>query len=300
MSVLRTSVVILAAFAVSSAEFAHAASNKNRIVAQSNVQDPATRQIVRTVANETLKTISTKDSIPDVDGPILVPTKVEVEEAPGTRAPAEAAPSPEVSSKVNLDVSTVPADQALLWLKNGNTRYLKNTVRKDGSKPSDRQRLSKSEKPHAIVLACSDSRVPPETVFDQSLGEIYVIRTAGQAIDSAVIASIEHAVETLDPKLIVVLGHTSCSAVQTALDSDASSVDDLASVIRPRLPVRTNERGIASATSKGLETESSANAHGAASDLIQKSKIRRQRVESGALVIKPALYHLDSGLVKFY
>lgn len=288
-----------------------ALQEKNHFVAQSGVNDPSARQIVRTVANETLKTISTKDaaSTGAEDGPVLTPTKVEIEDAPGLRQPAqapEANAAPLLKSEPKNSSSVIAAEQALSWLKNGNNRYLKNTVRKDGSQATDRQRLVQSEKPYAIVLACSDSRIPPETVFDQALGEIYVIRTAGQSIDSAVIASIEHAVQSLDPKLIVVMGHTSCSAVQAAVDTrdedsaGSPALDALIANIRPRLPNRSDTRDLASPASAGLEIESSANALGAAADLTRKSEILRRRVESGELVIKPALYHLDSGAVKFY
>lgn len=79
---------------------------------------------------------------------------------------------------------------------------------------SDLKRLSTGQKPHTIVLSCSDSRVPPEVLFDQKLGEIFVIRTAGQAIDSSVLASIEYAVSHLGTNLIVVMGHESCGAVK--------------------------------------------------------------------------------------
>ena len=91
----------------------------------------------------------------------------------------------------------VEASKALGWLKNGNTRYRKGFLRKDGQSQKDIQRLASGQAPHSIVLSCSDSRVPPEIVFDQKLGEIFVVRNAGEIPDPASIASIEYAIEHL-------------------------------------------------------------------------------------------------------
>jgi len=128
------------------------------------------------------------------------------------------------------------------------------------------------------------------------------VRTAGESLDSSVIASLEYAVEHLGPRLLVVMGHTSCGAVKAALETPedksagSPSLDKLVGDIRPRIPNRTP----AAAPSAGLEIESAANAQGVAADLLKRSEIIRARVEKGDLLIKPALYYLDSGSVKFY
>lgn len=316
---------------------ANASGVKGRIIASSNT-DVSARQIVRSVANESLKTISTKeatshdvasddhsghdhtadqaaDAITDAAGPVVMPAKVVSQASPGAvelaRAPAakdddhNTAPAPATAKTSSSHAATkadVPGEKALLWLQNGNKRYLKSQNRTDGKGAPDRERLAKSQRPHAIVLSCSDSRVPPETVFDQALGEVFTVRTAGEALDNSVIASIEYAVEHLGPRLLVVMGHTSCGAVHasinTAEGSSAGSpaLDVLIADIRPRLP----NRGPAGASSNALEIESSANAQGVAADLVKRSAIIRARVEKGELLIKPALYYLDSGVVKFY
>ncbi|OYZ22944.1 MAG: hypothetical protein B7Y39_07275, partial [Bdellovibrio sp. 28-41-41] len=105
-------------------------------------------------------------------------------------------------------VGAISPDKALGWLKNGNTRYSKGTFRKDGASSKDITRLSTGQNPHTIVLSCSDSRVPPEVVFDQKLGEIFVVRTAGEMVDDSVLASIEYGVEHLGANLILVMGHS--------------------------------------------------------------------------------------------
>jgi carbonic anhydrase len=184
---------------------------------------------------------------------------------------------------------------------NGNTRYIKKQFRADGRGPKDRQRLLGGQKPHAIVLSCADSRVPPEIVFDQELGEIFVIRVAGEALDSSVIASIEYAVEHLDPHLLIVMGHTQCGAIDATLKTKEGSsagseaLDKLLADIRPRLKSIPEGKG-----SANLEIESTVNADGVARDLLKRSEIIKKRVDSGDLVIKPALYRMDSGKVSFY
>ena len=195
----------------------------------------------------------------------------------------------------------VTSETSLRWLQNGNTRYLKKTTRADGKSALDRKRLLKGQSPHAIILSCSDSRVPPEVVFDQALGEVYVVRVAGEALDSAVIASLEHAVQSLGPKLLVVMGHSRCDAVEAALnfkegDSSLSpEFEKLLSDIRPRLKTVQKET-----PTETLEVESAVNADGVARDLVRRSELIRKKVEAGELTIKTALYRMDSGKVTFY
>lgn len=321
--ILLASISMLVSASSIAANVAGAAPTTNptsKLIANSNAMDSAAKQITRTVANESLKPISTKDSIPssgliverlEDDGPIVLPPKISSEPAPGTRAddrePAaeaqpETAPSDVTKSAPEKIEEGVKAEKALVWLQNGNKRYLKKANRADGKSQSDRKRLAKGQHPHAIVLSCSDSRVPTETVFDQALGEIFVVRVAGEALDTSVIASLEYAVEHLGPRLLVVMGHTSCGAVSAAIASKegeaagSASLDALIADIKPRLP----NRSIAGVPSQNVEIESAANAQGVAADLIKRSQIIRDRVEKGDLVIKPALYDLDSGFVKFY
>ena len=115
--------------------------------------------------------------------------------------------SPTVKSSSN----SVPADRAMGWLKNGNTRYVKRRFRADGASAADRKRLGAGQHPHSVVFTCSDSRVPPEIVFDQKLGEIYVVRTDELIVNTSVLASFEKAT-ALGAQLLVVLAHDDCPA----------------------------------------------------------------------------------------
>jgi len=215
------------------------------------------------------------------------------ERAPSNEPPAKEKPRPEVKS--------VPAETVLRWLTNGNVRFTTRSFRKDGRGANDRKRLFTSQRPHAIVLSCSDSRTPPELIFDQALGEIVTVRVAGPALDAAVIATIEEALEDLDPHLLVVMGHDKCSTIDSALkvkdgsDVGSANIAQILSDIRPRLKTISPEK-----PSPHLEVESAVNADGVGRELLKRSEIVRKKVEAGDLVIKPALYHLESGKVTFY
>jgi carbonic anhydrase len=216
-----------------------------------------------------------------------------------TRAVAEA-PKAESKAESKREVGPVSAEASLHFLINGNKRFTTRRFRNDGTTKSDLERLSSGQKPHAIVLSCSDSRVPPEIVFDQKLGEIFVVRTAGETLDSSAIASIEYAVSHLGSNLIVVMGHESCGAVKAALatlnggDAGSPSLNKLVGDIHPRL-----QRFSRMPASAGVLEESWANVEGVATDLRARSEIIQKAMESGELHIEKALYHLGSGSVEW-
>jgi carbonic anhydrase len=195
----------------------------------------------------------------------------------------------------------VEGSKALGWLQNGNRRFSKGWLRKDGASSTDVKRLSLGQKPHSIILSCSDSRVPPEIIFDQKLGEIFVVRTAGEALDSNAIGSIEYAIQHLGSRLLVVMGHSSCGAVKAAIDTisggDAGSpsLNNLVADIHPRIRSVVN-RGPASVD---VVQESWANAKGVSADLLKRSEVIRNAVNDGQVMIKSALYSLKSGQVEF-
>lgn len=121
-------------------------------------------------------------------------------------------------AKVVREVGPVPAEKALGWLKNGNTRFAKGRFRADGTSAQDRLRLVNGQKPHAVVVSCSDSRVPPEIVFDQKLGEIFVMRLPQMPADGAIIDGLETSVATLGINLIVFMDFAGCESSQIAVN----------------------------------------------------------------------------------
>jgi carbonic anhydrase len=229
------------------------------------------------------------DSKPAVVISTPVPEEPKAAVTPQTVVTSEAAPY------------GVPAETSLKWLTNGNTRYTKKNFRKDGRDPADRARLLAGEKAHAIILASTDSRVPPEIIFDQALGEIITVRSAGPSIDSSVIAAVELAVRDHGPHLLIVLGNTNNAALDLAVRSEegksvgSDALDKVVADIRPRLKSVESDK-----ISKDLAIEATLNADGAARDLAARSSIIKSKIDSGDLTIKSALYRLDSGKVTFY
>ncbi len=138
-------------------------------------------------------------------------------------APAKKEP---VKSAANAPNNTVPdpgnesqaadAKAAMDILLEGNTRYVSGNLKPHDFSKAKLEELAKGQHPHAIVLTCSDSRVAPELLFDQSLGDIFVVRTAGNVLDKASMGSIEYAAEHLHAPLIMVVGHEKCGAVTAA------------------------------------------------------------------------------------
>ncbi len=229
------------------------------------------------------------------------------ESAPAHHSEATASHQGEASAtkegdhaKSHRKAGEVDADKAWSWLKNGNKRFTKGSFRKDGAQKSDIERLSTGQKPHSIVLSCSDSRVPPEVVFDQKLGEVFVVRTAGQSLDTAAVASIEYAVEHLGSNLIVIMGHEACGAVKATLSTGegqsagSPSLDALVKNIKPRVAGFSAEKH-----SDGFIKEGWANVTGTHKELLEKSQIVRDAVQSGDVKIQSALYHLKSGNVEW-
>jgi carbonic anhydrase len=112
---------------------------------------------------------------------------------------------------------SVPADQGLQRLLAGNQRFVAGQLSAFGQLAHDRAQLVPGQSPFAVIVSCSDSRVPPELVFDQPLGTLFVIRTAGQVLDEAALSSIVYGIDALKAPLLVVLGHAGCGAVEAAV-----------------------------------------------------------------------------------
>lgn len=187
-------------------------------------------------------------------------------------------------------------------LKQGNGRFAAGEARHPEQKPEDRQKLVGGQSPPVIVLSCSDSRVPPELVFDQGLGKVFAVRVAGNIVDAATVASIEYAVEHLGAKAIVVMGHESCGAVKAALETPVGQtagsrdLDMLVGAIRTNLAGRYSVK----TAGKTLREPVKANVKAVVEDLIIRSKIVREHVESGKVALVPAIYSIETGFAEFW
>lgn len=121
--------------------------------------------------------------------------------------------------------------QALSRLLEGNARFAEGKPTHPHETPAHRLTLEDEQHPFAVIIGCSDSRVPPELLFDQGFGDLFVVRVAGNVIDTTVTASVEYAIDHLDTSLIVVLGHTGCGAVTATLDHLTSAEGEPAEVV---------------------------------------------------------------------
>jgi carbonic anhydrase len=160
-----------------------------------------------------------------------------------------------------------------------------------------RAELAKNQHPFAIIVSCSDSRVPPEMVFDEGLGDLFVLRVAGNVINDESLGSIEYAVDHLAVRLIVVLGHQRCGAVKAAKDTIAADgkapahIESLVQAIRP---------AVEATTKADLEATVEANVKNVAQALRTSMPILKPKVDAGEVRVIGANYSLDSGTVTFF
>jgi carbonic anhydrase len=195
---------------------------------------------------------------------------------------------------------TAPAPAAALQdLKQGNERFVSGKLKACLNVAPRRAELTQSQSPEAIVLSCSDSRVPPEQVFDQGLGRVFTVRLAGNVLTDEGIASIEYAVEHLHVPLILVLGHESCGAVKEALnvpegkDAGSPSLNKLLSEIRANL-------GDAKADDPKLRGPVKKNVSAVADSLPARSEIVRKALGAGSIKIQRGIYDLGTGRVELW
>ncbi len=183
-------------------------------------------------------------------------------------------------------------EQVLQRLKEGNERFVSDKLAGELSNEDRRIALVAGQAPWAIILSCADSRVVPELAFDTGLGELFVLRVAGNIANTDTIASIEYAVAHLGTEVIVVLGHESCGAVGAALSGgdNGYNLNHLLAQIEPAK---------AQAESNEVNTVVKKNAELSAKDLYERSSIIRNAVDSGKLKISSAFYNLGSGKVDF-
>jgi len=201
----------------------------------------------------------------------------------------------------------ISAQEALDRLRDGNQRFISGFANK-GSKHNNYRRAvtAESQNPFAIILGCSDSRVPAEIVFDQGLGDLFVIRVAGNIVAPSQIGSVEFAASSFGTPLVVVLGHSQCGAVLAALnhtrkqpaqeqsESSRSIVDRIRPVVEPLLG-----SAIASEPDALLESAIKANVQASVDKLRHGSKILEQLIDNEKLQIVGAEYSLETGAVEY-
>jgi carbonic anhydrase len=194
----------------------------------------------------------------------------------------------------------ISATEALQRLRDGNRRFVRNEVSKETlASREHRAGAVAPQKPFAIVLACSDSRVPTELIFDCGIGELFVIRVAGNIATPSQIGSIEYAATQIGTPLVVVLGHSNCGAVSATLQTmageiaiDSPNLGAIVDAIRPAIED-------VAAGDDVLANSIRANVRAAANQLSQKSSILAGLIDDGELQVVAAEYSIETGEIDF-
>lgn len=214
----------------------------------------------------------------------------------------------------SASVPAVSPDEALQKLMEGNKNYVSGKLTNQAKSDAEtRAGLARSQKPYAVILTCSDSRVPPEIVFDKGLGEIFVVRVAGNVPDPVVLGSVEYAAEHLGSPLVMVLGHERCGAVKATVESKGKStgsanIDAIVKTVAPSVKTAAKECDACKGDAKCADTKKDAfiecvidaNARTVAASLTRKSKILKHLVAEKKLKIVAAKYDLDDGAVTLF
>jgi len=194
------------------------------------------------------------------------------------------------------DQPSVAPAEAISKLKEGNGRYMSGNLQHPGQTTERRTELAKTQHPFAAIVSCSDSRVPPEIVFDQGLGDLFVVRVAGNVINNEGLGSIEYTVDHLGTRLILVLGHQSCGAVKAARETIAAKgkapghIESLVTAIKPAVEATAKD---------DLDTTVKTNVRNVVQALRSSTPILKAEVDSGKIKVIGGYYSLDTGAVTF-
>jgi carbonic anhydrase len=201
----------------------------------------------------------------------------------------------------------IPASEALQRLKDGNLRFVSNTRDADEFLTKARRfELAQSQEPFAIILGCSDSRVPAEIVFDQGLGDLFVIRVAGNIVAPSQVGSVEFAAERFHTRLVVVLGHSGCGAILATLEELQRSVDHQSRNLRAIVDrVRPSVEGLLKTELRHdlpslVRQAVRLNVSASADHLRHGSPVLEQLIKDAGLLVVGAEYSLETGRVEFF
>jgi carbonic anhydrase len=201
----------------------------------------------------------------------------------------------------------ISGPEALERLREGNRRFVMNVRSLDVQlSHARRKELTAGQEPFAIILGCSDSRVPAEIVFDQGLGDLFVIRVAGNIVAPSQVGSVEFAAERFGTRLVVVLGHSQCGAVLACLeelhrpsDKQSHNLRSIVSRIRPSIEALL-ATDLANDMDELVKQAVRANVRAATNHLRSGSQILEMLIEKQSLLVVGAEYSLETGVVDFF
>jgi carbonic anhydrase len=201
----------------------------------------------------------------------------------------------------------IPAREALQRLRDGNQRFVDNNRSSEGLiTPRRRTELTTYQEPFAVILGCSDSRVPVEIVFDQGLGDMFVIRVAGNIVAPSQIGSVEFAAERFKTRLVVVLGHSSCGAILATLEQLQSpsgiwsrNVSSIVNRVRPSVEALL-DTDLRHDYNELVHHAVRANVRASADHLRHGSQVIEELIQREGLLVVGAEYSLETGVVDFF
>jgi carbonic anhydrase len=203
--------------------------------------------------------------------------------------------------------TSLSPDQALALLKEGNARFIADRPQLLAQGKQRRLEIAHNQTPIAVVVSCSDSRVPPELVFGRGLGELFIVRNAGNTIDTGALGSIEYAVTQLGVPLIVVMGHERCGAVDAALsvvERQATFSGSIGRMVEPILPAvlqaKAGLKDVKHSHDALLDASVRENVHRVVKRLRESEALLLEPLQKGKLMIVGARYDLDDGRVEFF
>src|SRR5579871_1259141 len=199
----------------------------------------------------------------------------------------------------------IPALEALARLREGNARFVNEVRSPESLSARRRAELASGQAPFAAILGCSDSRVPVEIVFDQGLGDLFVIRVAGNIVAPSQIGSVEFAAEQFGTRLVVVLGHSNCGAVQATLEqlkrpreNQSRNLRSIVDLVRPAVEGLI-ARGVGSDPQALVNEAVRANIKASVDRLRHGSEIIEHLIQNDGLLVVGAEYSLATGVVEF-
>jgi carbonic anhydrase len=210
-------------------------------------------------------------------------------------AQSQAAPHSATAHHTATSHAAPPPDKIWADLVEGNKRFVAGKPKKYALTDL-RRTLAKGQHPNVIVLGCSDSRVAPELLFDQNLGDLFVVRSAGNIADPVGLGSMEYAVEHLGATVIVVMGHEKCGAVTAACSGEKMPTSNLQAIVDKIAPAVTQAKTYAKPDDL-IEAAIKENVHSEAKELLAQSEVLRHAKDEGKLTIYETEYKLDSGEV---
>lgn len=207
-----------------------------------------------------------------------------------------------------LPPAPVSAEQALKRLREGNARFCQNVRSLDVTiGPAARTALVAGQHPFAIILSCSDSRVPSELVFDQGLGDLFVIRVAGNVVAPSLVGSVEFAAATFGTRLVVVMGHSTCGAIKATLDfvqhqvgAPSENIHDLLDRCRPAVESVVQAAGPGVDKDRLLHEAVRANVRQSCAHLRHGSRLLERLIREEGMWVVGAEYSLETGQVDFF